>query len=229
MKNLSLFSVRCILMAIALTTIFGTGGSLFAQYPLLPAESNGNANYEWRPDLGGWRDKQTNLVWGYDTQPLSGSYQYSALPNVGPSYPQMFSSAAQSKLSSAVNQENLAASETDPIRKQRRLDFAAISRADAAACVLAGADAARFSNWRVPSSAEFQSAYSKGLFGRGPGAFNYDGTPFTGYQPVYLRYWTSDPPTGSRRVVKVFNAGDGTIGQTSVNSVFYVLVVRSGL
>jgi hypothetical protein len=230
MKNLSLFSVRCILMAIALTTIFGTGGSLFAQYPLIPAESNGNTQYEWRPDLGGWRDKSTNLIWGYSITAIANSNStYAGAQAAAPQYPQYILNQAQDRQSRAQIQENLAASETDPVRRQRRLELAATFRADAIACTIAGSHAATFSNWRVPTLSEFRSAYGKGLFSQGTNAFNFDAAPFTGYQPVNrVFYWTSDPAVRNGSRATLFHPGDGGSGLFSVNSNVSVIVVRSG-
>lgn len=230
MGKLKLCSIGSMLMGIALSLALVTSSPLRAQYPLLPAESNGNANYEWRPDLGGWRDKQTNLIWGYNHSLVSStSSTYGGALIVARGYSQALLKAAQDRLARAQLQEERALLETDPVREQGRLDLAATFRADAAACSIAGSQAAAFSNWRVPTLTEFRSAYSKGMFSQGTSSFNFDAAPFTGYQPINrVFYWTSEPAVRNGTRATIFHPGDGGSGLTSVNSGLHVLVVRSG-
>ena len=232
MRELRFFSVRSMLLLAAMLLTFGSNGSLLAQYPLLPVGSNGNANYEWRPDLGGWRDRQTNLIWGYQIGLIGGfTNTYAGAATIGPRslYPQTILNAVPDRLARAQLQEERALLETDPVRKQARLDLAATFRADAAACSVAGAHAAAFSNWRVPTLAEFRSAYIKGMFSQGTAAFNFDAAPFTGYQRVnFVSFWTSDPAVRNGTRATVFYPGDGGSRLIGVDSNANVLVVRNG-
>jgi hypothetical protein len=197
---------------------------------MLPPESNGNANFEWRSDLGGWRQKSTNLIWAYNITFVGGfTSTYAGAPNTAQGYVQTLQNVAQDRLVRAQFQEDRAALETDLARRQARLDLAATFRSDAAACISAAAHASAFSNWRVPTLAEFRSAYEKGLFSQGTNSFNYDAAPFTGYQRLnYVSYWTSNPAERRGTMATVFAPGDGGNRLVGVNSNVNVLVVRSG-
>ncbi len=218
------------LMCCSLLLILDTCSSLFAQYPLLPPECNGNANYEWRPDLGGWRDKATNLIWGYSLTETTGStYSYTYALSISSNYPQLLSSQVASLIQRAENNERLAPLETDPVRAQARLEFAARYRADALAASMSAADAARFTNWRIPKLQEFKTAWTKGFFTRSDIGFNYDKTAYAGYQYGWgPAFWTSEPSTNKGKLATCFFITDGGTMQTSIQSSIGFLVVRSG-
>lgn len=203
--------------------------ALHAQYPLLPAGSNGNANYEWRTDLGGWRDLQTNLVWGYSmSESIGGNFSYQGANSNAPSYPQKLADMVSQHNARADYYEAQAAQETDPARVEAYQNLAAASRENATAYALAAQDASAYSNWRLPTLREFQAAWKKGLFSRGEGAFNMDKTPATGYDEGYLGLnWTSDPLSKNKKNATVFNLTDGTSGTVGATSSLNAMVVRS--
>jgi hypothetical protein len=135
---------------------------------------------------------------------------------------------AASLLNEAAYLEFLASKEADPVQRQAILDFAARYRADAASTTLAADDASRYTNWRIPTLAEFQSAWSKGLFSRGPGFFNMDMAPFNSYQSGYGGpNWTSNPPSRNKKLANYFDISSGQSGSTGVNSSIRWIVVRS--
>ncbi len=106
--------------------------SASAQYPALPIGSNGNANYQWRPDLGGWLDPATNLVWGYCTiSHINWVVDFAGAQDRARNYAQEMASAETQRLQQAATAESQAALETDPVRKQLRLNSAIRLRAEA--------------------------------------------------------------------------------------------------
>ncbi|MGN6547738.1 MAG: hypothetical protein ACTHK7_22000, partial [Aureliella sp.] len=196
--------------------ILGLGTQLSAQYPLLPPETNGNANYEWRPDLGGWLDRQSKLVWGYHvTSCANRPYTYSNAQNAASSYPAVLAAEVDRCLNDAAiyDAEVLKYQETDPARAQLSADWAQYYRDSADAFALAAEDASQFSNWRMPTLREFQTAWSRGLFSRGTLGFNMDMSPAPGYDQGYMQSnWTSDPLSKNKKTATWFSLFDGSSG-----------------
>jgi hypothetical protein len=162
------------------------------------AQPAGTAVYEYHPELGGWLDTERGVIWGYS---LSQSASWaggtrSGAERAAAAYPDALFDRSEWLAQEALRLQSLADSyaESDPALSQRYADAAAINEADAAAYVEAATAADQFSNWRLPSLAEFQDAYNKGLFSIGEGGFNMDATPAVGYQENYGRQqWTSEP------------------------------------
>ncbi len=196
---------------------------------MLPAETLGNGNYEWRPELGGWRDKTTNVVWGYSVlDTINAGVNYSFATSNISNYPQYLFSRAQSLLDEAASWELAASMQTDPLVKQRYLDLASSKRADSASTTLAATDAKQYTNWRSPTLAEFRAAWNKGLFTRGSGAFNLDMTPFNGYQSGYGgSTWTSNPPSPNKKLATVFSITSGQSYSIVVSSQVGCIAVRT--
>lgn len=179
------------------------GAVLFAAAVLLTspcanAQPPGTAVYEYRPDLGGWLDTERGVIWGYSMSQSGGyaGYTRSAAERDAPAYPDVLFARAEWYVQEAQRRYDLAAfyAETDPALSQRYAELAAQDELDAAAYEDAATAADQFSNWRLPSVAEFQDAYDKGLFSNGEDGFNMDATPAVGYQANYGRnHWTAEP------------------------------------
>jgi len=185
--------------------------------------------YQWRPELGGWHDTSNNLVWGYQCYFTPGNYTYSLAPIFAANYASSLATAATEKINSAVRCEErvILYAISDPPRSQRNADLALIYRADAPALQTASAQAAQYSNWRVPSLVEFQQAWNKGFFTKGTGGFNWDAGPEVGLQPsTDVSHWTS---TLSKRrgQAMLFNFRDGGSGSFGMTSTAAVIVVRT--
>jgi hypothetical protein len=215
---------QCFLILLALAP-----AAAHAQFPYLPAETIGNLKYEWKPDLGGYRDVSTKLVWGYSpTGTLNSSFSYSGAQTWATSkYASSFVSHADSLLAQAAQYEATAAMQTDPALAFAYMQLAQRYRDDAACTYLAASTIGSYSNWRLPTPAEFQDAYSKGLFSRGTGKFNMDQNPATGLQLGYLNlYWTSELAK-SKKQATVFDIGNGTKSQATVTSSLCLILVRN--
>lgn len=219
-----------------LTNWFGVGTLLlalvpstsFAQFPNLPPDTTGNAKYEWKPELGGYRDVSSKLVWGYSpTGTLNSGFSYSGAQTWASSmYASSFAGHADSLIAQAESYEAAAASETDPDRALAYLELAERYRDDAACTEAASAVIDSYDNWRLPTPAEFLDAYKKGLFSRGTGGFNMDQNPATGLQLGYLNlYWTSEISKNKKQAT-AFDIGNGTKSQVTVTSSICLILVR---
>ena len=203
--------------------------ALLAQFPYLPPETIGNPKYEWRPELGGYRDLSTKLVWGYSlTTTVNSSYSYTyasttAVANYGP----QFALTADSWLAQADRYEATAATQTDPARALLYLQKAQEYRNSAACAYLSASTISSYGNWRLPTLAEYQSAYSKGLFSQGAGKFNMDQSPAVGLQLGYGGlHWTSNLSADKKKAT-AFNITDGKNMQATVGSSIRLILVRS--
>jgi hypothetical protein len=187
--------------------------------------------YEWRPELGGWLDKQTNLVWGYSSFAATGSWStFSWANGVAADYSGMLSDAAdaleaRADYSQGKANDNYALWEQAVIdgdevdeayywdRYVRYQALADAQYADVPEFQEAALDAAQFTNWRLPSKAEAVDALNKGLFSYGAGKFNsYDCSPGLGNQGLAnggVTTWTSDTAkTGGKAGAWVFYPGN---------------------
>lgn len=217
------------LLTMALVT--GMAARLNAQYPLLPPETNGNANYEWRPDLGGWLDRQAKLVWGYGmTESLGSNYSYAGAQNACPNYPTQLAGQVQRfvDLAAYYDAQTQFYQESDPARSQHYAELAQWNRDTASAYQRAAADAAQYTNWRAPTLGEFQTAWGRGLFSRGSLNFNMDMSPAEGYDAGYQNLnWTSNPVSKNKKTAVAFSLGNGGSGSISVTSSINAQVVRT--
>jgi hypothetical protein len=215
------FGLGVLLMALAPAASFG-------QFPSLPPETIGNAKYEWKPQLGGYRDVSTKLVWGYSpTGTLNWSFSHTFAKTYGATrYASDFAGHADGLIAQAESYEEAAESETDPDRAQAYLELAQRYRDDAACTEAAAAVIDLYDNWRLPTPAEFQDAYSKGLFSRGTDKFNMDQNSATGLQLGYQGlYWTSEVSKNKKQATS-FDIGGGTKSLLTVTSQVWLILVR---
>lgn len=162
------------------------------------AQPPGTAVYEYRPDLGGWLDTERGVIWGYSLTQSAGwaGATRSAAARDAAAYPDVLFDEADYWHQEALRLQGQADfyAETDPARSQLYAEAAAARELDAQGFDEAAVAADQFSNWRLPSVAEFQRAFDKGLFTTGESGFNMDASPAFGYQENYGReQWTSEP------------------------------------
>ena len=169
--------------------------------PPPPPSGDPTLIYVYRPDLGGWLDTSRNLLWG----------TYSLNSCVGGSMPNDQAAALAADYAATLADGSLYYDErsaywqaqgdlyvlSDPARAARHYQTAQ-DCADAADELFAQSLAASVvegtNKWRLPSKAEFEDAYSKGMFTYGDGGLNgFDKSPTPGIQPekAGFRYWTS--------------------------------------
>jgi hypothetical protein len=199
-----------------------------AQYPLLPPETNGNANFDWRPDLGGWLDKSANLVWGYQpTTFTTAVYNWDFARNVARNYPQVLADTSAERFNESQYYASLAEAEPDPLWKAAFASWSDEAYRDFVALAAAAADASKYTNWRMPSLAEYRNAYSRGLFTQGPTGFNMDFGPQDGYQPgLRAMQWTTDL-LKSKKSAWVYGVNDDGQLAIGLNSGVTHLVIRN--
>jgi hypothetical protein len=199
--------------------------------PPPPPPPNPFLIYEWRPDLGGWLDKERNLIWGYSMNQISGSsYSYDYALGEVADYAGVLADGAldfdaKSALYDSRGDEYLAKgdAEPDPVLKQQYYDRAQgyydLSEDYGIAAdelILSAEVASHYSNWRLPTKDEFTDAFKKRFFAYGETELNaWDTSPLPGLQmqTTYYLYWTStadkggryqwsvDPPTGTLQSV----------------------------
>jgi hypothetical protein len=188
------------------------------------AQLPGTEVYEYRPDLGGWLDTERGVIWGYSVTQSAGwaGGTRSAAERDAAAYPDVLFSEYEWLALESQRLQDVADSyaQTDPARSQVYAEAAARAGADAAAYLDAASAADQFSNWRLPSLAEFQDAYNKGLFSTGEGGFNMDATPAVGYQEIAGDdHWTSEPVKKIKGKLSgaAFDITDGTTSWLPAN------------
>lgn len=162
------------------------------------AQPAGTAVYEYHPELGGWLDTERGVIWGYSLSQSAGwsGATRSAAERNAAAYADVLFERADYWHQEALRLQGVADSyaETDPVLSQKYADAAAARELDAQGFEEAAIAADQFSNWRLPSVAEFEDAYDKGLFSIGEGGFNMDASPAFGYQENAGGWnWTSEP------------------------------------
>jgi hypothetical protein len=223
-KTLS-FVVAAIVAAVVLV---GSANPVQAQPP-------GTAVYEYRPDLGGWLDTARGVVWGYSMSDSTGySFTRNGAISSAAAYPDLLFSQADLLLSEAQHAQQQADfyAVTDPPRSQAYADLAAQYEADAAAFEDAATAADQFSNWRLPTLAEFQAASQAGLFTRGANGFNLDMSPAVGYQAGYGGdNWTSQPTkkVKGKDTGLLFDIDDGGSTWMTTGTPARALIIRTYL
>jgi hypothetical protein len=220
--------------------------------PPPPPPPNPFLIYQWRPDLGGWLDTQTNLVWGYSFQTMLGTSTHSgyginqsmAVAAAG-DYADILYEVADVDLPNAaaettahadwqVEQGDIALANGDPELAAEWYEAAdanyALAQDDLDSIPLyeAAADVADQFNWRLPTKVESQRAQTNGLFTYGPTGFDsYDGSPRIDFQmPWNTLCWTSTK-TSNGRNAWAYRPLDGTGGNIGVNSQVNAIFVRT--
>jgi hypothetical protein len=69
-----LFALSCLAFALIPSLGQGKGKPGGGDPPPPPPPPLGTEVYEWRPELGGWLDTSTNLIWGYSPSVLNNGY-----------------------------------------------------------------------------------------------------------------------------------------------------------
>jgi hypothetical protein len=212
--------------------------------PPPPPPPNPFVIYQWRPDLGGWLDTQTNLVWGYSFNDLQGhGITQSMAVDAAADYANVLYDMALA-LSAQADQEedhadwqmeqgDIALANGDP---ELAADWYAAAEAnyaeaqalrDSIPFVEAAGDVADQFTWRLPTKAESQTALTNGLFTYGPNGFDsYDSSPLIGFQiPWNVLTWTSTK-TSNGRNCWAYRPLDGSGGNIGVNSQVNAIFVR---
>lgn len=244
---------RAHLAAMCCFTIVAAGAlsSAFAGKPQ-PPPPNPFLIYEWRPDLGGWLDTQTNLVWGYSFWDLQGTSTGSgyAIPqwlaaDAAANYADMLYQRAYEGLPASadqteahadwqVEQGDIALANGDP---ELAADWYAAAEANYARAQYerevdipnfeAAADVASQFTWRLPTQQEGQRALDNGLFTYGPNGFDsYDASPHGGFQLLFWSgAWSSTTRRNGREAWTYRQ--DGSTSWATVNSTYNAIFVRT--
>lgn len=200
--------------------------------------------YQWRPDLGGILDTQTNLVWGYSFYDLKGYGITQAMAtSAAADYADILYDIAEFDIPAFAAQNEAAAEERQAqgdaalaagdvelanryyARAQEYRDKADADL-DSIPLYMDAADVADQFTWRLPTQQEAQRAIGNGLFTYGDGGFNgYDATPRIGFSPVIeLFTWTT---TKVKKNVWVFKPLSGAGVEAGVNSQINAIFVRT--
>lgn len=207
--------------------------------------------YQWRPDLGGWLDTQTNLVWGYSFYDMLGTstgsgygISQSRAVTAATNYADNFYEMADVQLPAAAAETEawadsqvqqgdaaLAAGDVDLANRWYAAAEANYAKAqadrDSIPLYEAAADVADQFTWRLPTQQEAQAALANGLFTYGAEGFDsYDASPRIGFTiPNNVLTWSSTL-SKANKFAWCYRPLDGSNGNIGVNSTVNAIFVR---
>ena len=246
--QLATFCCLAVLAIGGLSNVYGGKKGSPPPPPPPPPPADPFQVYEWHPELGGWLDKNTNLVWGYSFIDMLGTSTHSgygikqqAATNAAAHYADVLYSMPDQLEGSAADitaqadvqiEKGDAALAAGDIELAARFYAAAQAKylaaqddLDSIPIFIAAADVADQFTWRLPTQQEAETAIANGLFTYGEGGFNgYDGSPRIGLSiPWNNLTWTSTLSKSKKQAwaYRPMDGGYGFIGITStVNCMF---------
>ena len=240
------FPLRALLAATALATLLLWTSPAVAQKgkPQPPPEEppppppHASEVVVYRPDLGGWLDTSTNLVWGYmltKTRGTSASFEWGK--GFAANYAEEMWIAGEEREAYAdfAAAKAIELQESDPERAAIYAQRAEDYYYSADVCYDTATAAAQYTGWRTPTLTEATDAVAKELFIYGSDPVHYpDGWQTMPDLPPYQSWsdtltWTSSSAgkVKGQNVAWAFYPVSGGTAKIGMNSAVHVVVVRT--